>query len=376
MKFVIAPDKYKGSLTGSEFCNVVAKAIKQVIPQSKIVKIPLADGGDGTLEAIKDCENLKTYYDKVSDPLGTPIEAPYLYNAQTHTAFIEMAAASGLHLLKPRQFNCMHSTTLGTGQLLLEAIKKGAKIIYLGIGGSATNDGGIGVAHALGYKFLDQFGQTLEPVGANLQYIKKIVPPQKKWLAGVTVKVACDVQNPFYGRQGAAFTFAAQKGANKEEIEHLDLGLKNLRNLVMQTQNIDLQLLPGSGAAGGLGGGAVAFLNAQLTSGINLVMHLTNFEQACKGAHWIITGEGKLDSQTQTGKTISGVTKIAKKLNIPVAAFCGNLNLSIAKQQQLGLTYAAAIVNNITSLEMALKNTKNNLYATAFNFAQLIKASC
>lgn len=374
MKFVIAPDKYKGSLTGFEFCNAVEEGLRMVFKDDEIIKMPLADGGDGTMEVVKHYIHGEKVSVKVKDPLFRPIEASYLYSSSGQIAYIEMAEASGLKLLKNEERNCEHTTTLGTGELILDALEKGAQEIILGIGGSATNDAGMGMAHALGYRFLNEHGIELKPVGSNLLQVKNIdasnIHPK---LNRVKVKVACDVTNPFYGQNGAACVYAEQKGASGEAIITLDQGLCNFADIVFQQYEIDLQNLSGAGAAGGIGGGALVFLRGELTSGIDLIKELANFDTSIEGADWIITGEGKLDEQTLSGKTIAGVVSSAAQKNIPVAALCGSVNISIKQQEEFGLAYVTSIVRGVSNLQEAIDSSYDNLVNASYNFAKLLE---
>jgi len=269
----------------------------------------------------------------------------------------------------------METTSLGTGELILDALKRGAKQILLGIGGSATNDGGMGMAKALGYFFLDKDGNELSPVGKNLLKVHTIEPPKDSILDGVAFKIACDVNNPFYGPNGGAHVYAAQEGATKEQITVLDKGLKNFAALIKQNKGIDVQKIEGSGAAGGLGGGAVAFLSGKLISGIHLIKELADFDVSLKGANWVITGEGKLDNQTLSGKTITGVLESAKENATPVAAFCGVVAFSVKEQEALGLTYVTSILKEFQTLEEAMESSYDNLIFTAFNFAKVLKSN-
>ena len=267
----------------------------------------------------------------------------------------------------------METSTFGTGELIADAISRGAEEIILGIGGSATNDGGMGMAKALGYSFLDDNGEELKPIGKNLTAVKHIDATQANpKLSTVAFKVASDVTNPFYGPQGAAKIYAEQKGASQEEIEKLDEGLVNFAQLILHKYGIDLQETPGSGAAGGIGGGAIAFLDAELTSGINLIMELANFDEAIKGADWIITGEGQLDEQTLSGKTIDGVISSAQKYTIPVAAFCGSVNLSVQLQKEFGLAYVISILRGISNLQQAMDTSYDNLVNASYNFGNIL----
>lgn len=273
MKFVIAPDKFKGSLTGFEFCNAVEEGLKLIFnTDSTILKMPMADGGDGTMEVIAYYLNGKKIAQTVQDPLGRHVQSEYLFATDRKVAFIEMAEASGLKLLNANEYNCLETSSYGTGELIVDAIENGAEHIILGIGGSATNDGGMGMAAALGYKFLDVDAKPLLPVGKNLIKVNSIDDSQvHEKLKHVTVEVACDVTNPFYGYNGAAHIYAPQKGASKEDVFELDRGLRNFSEVVLQKYTVDLQKIKGAGAAGGLGGGAVIFLQGNLVSGIDLI---------------------------------------------------------------------------------------------------------
>ncbi|MFC4634018.1 glycerate kinase [Dokdonia ponticola] len=374
MKFVIAPDKYKGSLSGFEFCDAVEEGLQLVFKEATILKKPLADGGDGTIAIVKHYLQGSIQEVTVLDPLFRPIKASYFYDKIKKTAFIEMAEASGLKLLKKEDRNCMHTTTFGTGELILDALKKGASKIILGIGGSATNDGGMGMATALGYQFLDIHGQTIQPIGANLSQVATIndskVFPE---LAAVDIVVACDVTNPLYGPQGSAYVYAKQKGASSEEIAFLDVGLQTYAQVVYTYAQIDVQAIEGAGAAGGMGAGSHVFLKARLTSGVDLIKEIADFDTALKDTDWIITGEGQLDQQTLSGKTISGVIAAAKQYNIPVAAFCGSIDVTIKDQEEIGITYATSILSGICTLDEAIKNSYKNLVMTSYNFAKTLK---
>lgn len=374
MKFVLAPDKYKGSLSGQEFCTAVESGLRKVYPDCEIVKRPLADGGDGTIDVVAHYLNASQEVVPVKDPLFRDIKAQYLLSDDKRTAFIEMSEASGYKLLQKSEMDCMHATTLGTGQLILDALEKGAEHIVLGIGGSATNDGGMGMATALGFRFLDQNGNELEPMGKNLALVasidaKKVHPK----LASVDVKVACDVTNPFYGDQGAAKIYGPQKGASAQEVEQLDKGLQQFAKVLKTTFGVDVQQIPGAGAAGGVGGGAVVFLNAELTSGVDLVMELAQFDAVLEHTDWVITGEGQLDGQTFSGKTINGVVKVAQRHHVPIAAFCGSIDVTIAEMQQMGLDYGVSILNQIGNLDDAKAKSFHNLELASYNFAHLLK---
>ncbi len=376
MKFVLAPDKYKGSLTGHEFCHAVESGIKKVFPDAEILKRPLADGGDGTIEVVAHYLKAHSVSLEVTDPLFRKIKADYLLSDDRKTAFIEMSEASGYKLLTKAEMNCMHTTSLGTGEMIVNALEKGAKNIVLGIGGSATNDGGMGMATALGYEFLDANGKILEPTGKNLAHIDKIRRDGVyEKLKEANIQVACDVNNPLHGENGAAKVYGPQKGASSEEVELLDKGLEHFAKIIQTTFGVDVQKIPGAGAAGGMGAGAVVFLNAKLTSGVDLVMQLANFDEALANTDWIITGEGQLDGQTFSGKTIAGVIQSAQKKGVPIAAFCGSINVSIEEMQRMGLGYAVSILNQVGNLDDAKAKSFENLELASYNFAHLLKQS-
>ncbi|WP_422861731.1 glycerate kinase [Flagellimonas sp. W118] len=374
MKFVLAPDKYKGSLTGQQFCEIVAKGIRRVFPNAEIKHMPLADGGDGTMQVVQHYLQASKVEVMVKDPLFRNIESGYLISKEKKIAFIEMSEASGYKLLTKSELNCMNTTSFGLGQLIAHAIEQGVKEIVLGIGGSATNDTGMGMASALGYQFLDEKGNQLSPIGENLAQVAKIddsnVLPE---LENIKIKVACDVNNPFYGKDGAAYVYAPQKGASPEEVVFLDKGLQHFAKVVHRQFGIAVQDIPGAGAAGGMGAGTKVFLNAELASGIDLIKEMADFDAAIDGADWIITGEGQLDGQTLSGKTIDGVLQSAKARKIPVAALCGSVSVSLDEMEAMGLQYVTSILNEIGTLDEAKQNSSQNLELAGYNFAKLLK---
>ncbi|CDF79348.1 glycerate kinase [Formosa agariphila KMM 3901] len=355
MKIVLAPDKFKGSLTGFEFCHGVA-SILESIEQVEVIKAPLADGGDGTIDVVNYYLNGEIICVEVSNPIGNPISAHYLYAESSKTAYIEMAEASGLKCLATEEQRCMETTTFGTGQLILHAIDQGAQHIILGIGGSATNDSGIGMATALGYRFLDQHKHELKPIGKSLTDITTIDDTLvDSRLKHISFKIACDVTNPLYGPDGAAYVYAKQKGASTADIRHLDQGLQRFSTVLNRHFILNVQNIKGAGAAGGLGAGAVAFLKGTLVPGIQLIKDIAQFDTLIQDADWIITGEGHLDTQTLSGKTLQGVLTSAKKQHINVAAFFGHIDLEQHNLQDLGITYADAITNHAEDLNDAIR---------------------
>jgi len=373
MKFVIAPDKFKDSLTGLEFCDAVSEGILEVLPEAEIKMLPLADGGDGTIEVVNFYIKGKQIKVEVNNPLFKKIDASYLYSEDSKIAFIEMAEASGLKLLKDEERDCKSTTTLGTGELILDAMNKGTKTIILGIGGSATNDCGIGMAKALGYHFLDESEKEVAPIGKNLSAIKTIITSfVDNRLKDIIFKIACDVTNPLYGKNGAAYVYAKQKGATPKDIEILDQGLQDFSKVINSYFKISSQYIEGSGAAGGMGIGTHIFLNGKLISGIELVKDIAQFDQHIKNANWIITGEGKLDLQTLSGKAIEGVLNSARREDIPVAAFCGKIELHKKAMVTFGISYADSVMSKAKNFEDAMLNSYKYIKGIASKFASEI----
>lgn len=354
MKILLAPDKFRGSLDAPQVCAAMAEGISMVSLEIEVVSLPMADGGEGTLDLLLWYSGGKKHITKVKDPLGRIIDAEYGISSDGKTAFIEMATASGLRLLEKEERNPLKTNTYGTGELIKIVIESGVENIILGIGGSATTDAGIGMAAALGWQFLDENGQFLEPIGENLIYIHKIKPPTSQLLVP-NILVACDVTNPLYGENGAAYIYAPQKGADQLMVEDLDKGLQNIARIFKRDFCKNLAHEAGAGAAGGLGFGAMAFLNANLKEGVKLLMDFCDFDNNLKDVNLIITGEGKIDNQTLQGKLIKGITDRAKKTNIPIAAICGTLDVSPQELQQIGIQYATSILNRPMNLDDALK---------------------
>ncbi len=369
MKILIAPDKFKGSLSAQEFCEVVNAAIRSVLPQAETISLPLADGGDGTIEVVNHYLRGTQIITEVNDPLFRKIKASYLYSEASRTAYIEMAEASGLKRLKPNEFDCINASSYGTGELILDALHQGAESIILGIGGSATNDCGIGMAAALGYRFLDAHNKEVATVGRELNTVRMIDDSKiDQRLANLTIKVACDVTNPLYGVSGAAHIYAAQKGASPEEILQLDNGLKHFSNILTSKYSIDPQKIPGAGAAGGMGIAAQLFLGGVLESGIDLILELAQFDQHIEGLDWLITGEGKLDEQTLAGKTIHGLLKRVKDAQANIAVFCGQSTLTTSQTASMGIHYVDSIANHAQDLDAAMNNTSNLLKSLTLDF--------
>lgn len=353
VKFLVASDKFKGSLTGEEACDAIKKGVLSVLPSAEVKTLPLADGGEGSLEAIETSIGFKRVSLMVSNPVFKPVKA--FYGLKNNIAYIEMAKASGLLLLSKQEQNAHKTSTFGTGELIKDALKKGAKKIYLFVGGSATNDAGIGMAQALGFKFYDADNKLLKPIGSSLSKIAAIKGELIEEAKRAKFIVVTDVVNPFYGKNGAAHVFAAQKGASLNDIENLDIGLKNINTLSINIFNQDLSKTNGAGAAGGLAGGAILFLNATIKPGIDTIMELLQFDNFLKNADYVITGEGKLDTQTLEGKVINGVMNKCTLHKKPLGIVCGVNELA----DDLPVKACLAIMD----VEISLNEAINNAYS-------------
>lgn len=321
MKIVVAPDSFKGSLTAIEVAGGIERGIREIFPEAEIIKIPMADGGDGTVQCLVNATGGKILREKVTGPLGEEVLASYGILGDKKTAVIEMAEASGLTLVPVNKRNPLVTTTYGTGQLIRAALDQGCRKMIIGIGGSATNDGGAGMVQALGAKLLDEEGKEIGFGGGELKKISRIdIRHMDKRLSDTKILVASDVTNPLCGPKGASRVYGPQKGATPEMAEELDKSLAHFAKIIKRDLHKDVKDMPGAGAAGGLGASLMAFLNAELRPGIDIVIEVVKLEEAIKGADLVITGEGKIDSQTIYGKAPIGVAKIAKKYNIPVIA--------------------------------------------------------
>jgi glycerate kinase len=374
-KIVVASDSFKGSVTSPEVAESAEKAIRRVFPDCEVVKIPVADGGEGTTEALVHAMDGKMVSCRVHDPLMNPIQAEYGILGDGTTAVIEMASASGLPLVPEDKRNPLLTTTYGTGELIKNALEQGCRHFLIGIGGSATNDAGTGMLQALGFRFLDKEGRGLGKGGRILQDICSIDHSQAlPLLKEATFTVACDVNNPFSGENGAAFVYARQKGADDEMIRVLDNGLQHFASVIRQQTNKDIDAIPGAGAAGGLGGGFLAFLPTTLKPGIQMVLDALSFDEKIKGADLIITGEGKLDKQTGMGKTPSGILQAARKQQIPTIAIGGSIEETEALNGQ-GFLSVFSIQPGAVTLQQAMDNTfaRQNIERTVTQFLRIIR---
>ncbi|GAB3313902.1 glycerate 3-kinase [Larkinella ripae] len=373
MKILLAPDKFKGSLTAREVCDAMTEGIRLAYPEADIVALPMADGGEGTAEVLTLATGGRWVSIPVLDPLGRTVQASYGFSADHQTAFIEMSQASGLRLLHSDEYNPLKAHTFGTGQLIRDAIDRGMTHLVLGIGGSATNDGGTGMAAALGWRFLNDQGEVMQPSGGNLGQIRRIIPPADA--LNLVVEVACDVTNPLYGPNGAAAIYGPQKGASAADVEKLDQGLRHLAGLIHDQFGIDLAEVPGAGAAGGMGAGALFFLNATLKEGVKVVMEQTRFLDQLNGTDLVLTGEGKLDHQTLQGKLIFGIAQQARAAAIPTVALCGTLEAKPADLIALGLTAAFSVLDKPQSLQTALASAYEAVSQTTFQVIRLFSKS-
>ena len=376
MKIVAAIDSFKGSMTSLEVSEAFEKGVKKVYKDAEFLKIPLADGGEGTVEALINNLDGKMISIKVKDPLMRDIDSFYGISGDGKTAVIEMAAASGLPLLSLNERNPLKASTFGTGELIKDALEKGCREFIIGIGGSATNDAGTGMLSALGYVFLDENGNELVPNGENLANIRSFRDDKAvKEISEAKFLIACDVDNPFYGPNGAACVYGKQKGATKEIIETLDNGMKNFSNVIKEIIKTDISNISGSGAAGGLGGAFMAFFNSELKPGIDIITEKIELENKINGSDYVITGEGRIDFQSAMGKTPSGVAKLAKKHGIPVIAIGGSVDDEIGNIYDCGITAAFSIMDSpMTLLEaMDTKNAKRLVEKTAEQIFRLIK---
>ena len=359
MKVLIVPDKFKGSLSANDVCDAIEKGIHNVDPSILITKIPLADGGEGSLSVLENTLNFERIYLEVNDPLFRPIKT--YYGLDGSVAYIEMAKASGLQLLNKSEQNPMQASSLGTGELIIDAIKKGASVINLFVGGSSTNDAGIGMASAFGYEFKDKNNNLLEPIGANLNKVIKIDNSSEISFEQIKFNVLTDVKNPLFGKNGAAFVFAKQKGANNEEIIELDKGLINFSKVISSKFGIDISQITGGGAAGGISAGAVAFSNAKINSGIETILDLLNMNAHIEQSELVITGEGKLDNQTLDGKVVSGVIQRCRRLKTSFGIVCGENKLSEAELVNFSPGIIKSIMNNGILKEDAINNAETYL---------------
>ncbi|MCC0648426.1 glycerate kinase [Clostridioides sp. ZZV15-6598] len=376
MKILISIDSLKGSLSSIEAANAIKKGILKVEKDAKVKILPLADGGEGTVDALVQGMNGEKETIEVTGPIITKVNATYGLLKSTNTAIIEMAQASGLTLVPTELRNPLNTTTYGVGEIIKEAINKGYRNFIVGIGGSATNDAGVGMLQALGFEFYDENNNLVGLGGKVLNEIRHIkIDNRLKELDKCSFKIACDVNNPLFGKNGAAYIYGPQKGAKPKIIEELDNGFRNFAKIVKSDLDKDIANIEGTGAAGGLGFAFLAFLNSKLESGVKIILEEIKIENELKCADFVITGEGKLDNQTAMGKAPIGVAKIAKKYGVKVIGLAGATTEDAVKCNEEGIDAYFSIVNRAMTIEEAMdkETASNNMTATTVQIFNLIK---
>ena len=374
---VLAPDSFKESMTAKEVCEAMERGTRNANSQIRCIHVPMAEGGEGTMQSLVDATGGRVYSKEVVGPLGNNVVAEYGILGNGEIGVIEMASASGIHLVDSEKRNPLITTTFGTGQLIKACLDKGVKKLLIGIGGSATNDGGAGFIQALGGRLLDENGDDLSYGGGALAKLHTIdLSNLDERLKYVSVEVACDVNNPLCGKEGASYVFGPQKGATREMIEILDQNLSHYAEVIKEQLGKDVISKAGAGAAGGLGAGLMAFLDVKLKSGIEMVIEYANLEEKVRDADMVWTGEGSIDFQTQYGKTPLGVAMIAKKYNKPVIALAGRVGNDIDVLYDKGIDAIFGIMRGVTSIEEALVKGPENVEKTSENIIRLLNISC
>jgi len=373
LNILIAPDSFKESLTSIEVTDYLTEGFKKAKQDFEITKLPLADGGEGTVKSLVAATDGEIKKKEVTDPLGNKVEAIYGILGDKKTGVIEMATASGLPLVPRDKRNPARTTTYGTGELIKAALDQGCTKLIIGIGGSATNDCGVGMAQALGGKFLDEEGKQIGYGGRYLKDIEKIDLSQlDSRIAETEIEVACDVDNPLYGKNGAAYIYGPQKGASKKQVKQLDKGLRHIAEIIKNDLGKEVNEIPGAGAAGGLGAGLSAFLDAELRPGIEIVMEASKIEEKMKDIDLVVTGEGKIDGQTCSGKTPVGVSRIAKKKDIPVIAVAGTIGEDAEKVYEEGINFLYSVIDKPMTLKEAIDSADELLLKTGYNLGKFI----
>lgn len=356
-RFVIAPDSFKGTMSASEICEILGSVLLKLVPEAEIIKIPMSDGGEGMVESYLKLMGGEKHYHTVSGPRGEAVDCPYgiLPNG---SLVMEMAGCAGLPLMQGR-LDPMHATTYGVGQMLRFFEAEGYENILMGIGGSATNDCGVGMAAALGYKFLDEHGQELPPYACSIGKIRSIVKPEKELALNITV--ACDVNNPLCGERGASAVFGPQKGLKPEQIPMLDQDIRNFASLIKSTLGKDVLDVPGAGAAGGLGAALMSFCDAKLSPGIEMLLDTAGIDEMLPGTELVITGEGRMDFQSAAGKVPDGVGSRAKRANIPCIAVCGCVGQGADIMLERGISAYYAATDGTKSMDELIKSCRSDL---------------
>lgn len=373
MKIVIAPDSYKESLSALEVATQIELGFKEIFPDAEYIKVPMADGGEGTVQAMVEATHGRRVEVEVTAPLGERITGFYGLTGNGHTAMIEMAAASGLALVPPAQRDPRVTTSFGTGELITAALDAGARHLILGIGGSATNDGGVGMLQALGVKLLDAAGHELARGGAPLAQLARIdISGIDARLAECQIEVACDVDNPLTGARGASAIFGPQKGATPQMVQQLDANLKHYAKIIQRDLGVDVDAVAGAGAAGGMGAAMLAFLKGQLRPGCEIIAKAVGLEAAVKDCDLVITGEGRIDQQTIFGKTPFGVATVAGQYGKPVIGIAGGLGTNAHVVHGHGIDAIFSVLSSICTIEDALGDAEHNVRSAARNIAAVL----
>ena len=373
-KYVVAPDSFKESMTAKEVCDAMEKGIKKADSAAEVIKVPMADGGEGTVNSLVDATHGQRVIVEVTGPLGNKISAYYGILGNGTTAVIEMAKASGLEIVEKKKRNPMITTTFGTGELIRGALDHDVKEIIIGLGGSSTNDGGSGMAQALGAKLLDQNNHQISFGGGNLDKLDRIdISNLDSRLQDVKIILASDITNPLIGKDGASRVFGPQKGATPEMVEKLENNLQHYAKIIKRNLNKDVASVSGAGAAGGLGAGLMAFTTCEMRRGVDLAIEVTKLEEKIRDADYVFTGEGGTDFQTKFGKTPYGVAKLGKKYHKPVISLAGYLGEGIDSLYGEGFTAIFGIIPGACDLSTALKNGPSNVARTTENIVRLLK---
>ncbi len=373
MKIVLAPDSFKGSLTSAQVIEGIEAAARRNFPDCEIAKFPIADGGEGTVDALVGVTGGKFCYETVKDSMGDPICAKYGV-IHGDTAVIEMAAANGLPLVPREKRDLFRAASYGTGQLIRKALEDGYRKIIIAVGGSATNDGGLGAMAALGMEFLDKNGNLLEPVGKSLGAVADYRTEHLcEGLLEAELVVMCDVDNPLVGPQGATYVYGPQKGGTRESLEALEAGMRNYADVILRKSGVALHDMPGAGAAGGISAALFAFAGAKLRSGISVVLEASGFEESLRDADLVITGEGCLDSQSVRGKVVHGVGTVCKRHGVPVVAVVGSMISGAEEIYDHGVNSVMTIVNGVMRLDQAVDHAAGLLVDSADRMFRLMK---
>ena len=372
-KCIVISDSFKGTLSSLEICDIARQSIPRIFPECEVVTVPVADGGEGTVECFVEAIQAVPVTVDVTGPYGEPIQATYARSGSR--AVVEMACAASLPMVGERR-NPELTTTFGVGQVIRHAVEQGCTEVLLGLGGSATNDGGCGCAAALGVKFFDQEGKEFVPLGKTMGDVAKIDTTESAaLLKDVKITVMCDVDNPLYGPAGAAYVFGPQKGADEEMVVRLDNNLRKLAQAIQDNLGLDIAQHPGTGAAGGMGAGCIAFLGAELKSGIEAVLDMVEFDKTLEGTDLVITGEGRIDSQSVRGKVISGIAKRTSKRDIPLIAIVGCIDKSASDAYDLGVTAIFGIDREAKAFEAYAHESADNYQRTLEDVLRCIRAA-